>query len=84
MMQQKDQQALGLQLQPQECACPFQQYALITRETKKGGRGVGSVTWGSYQILMTSALNVFQTSAGGQGRSGTEGGGEERGGTMMG
>lgn len=76
-MQQKEQQALGLQLQPQECTYSLKQHALILGKPKK--RGGGAVTWGSYQILMTSALNAFQTTVGGQGRSGTEGGrGEER------
>lgn len=77
MMQQKEQQALGLQLQPQECTYPLKQHALILGSQKRGEEG--AVTWGSYQILMTSALNAFQTTVGGQGRSGTEGGrGEER------
>lgn len=38
MMQQKEQQALGLQLQPQECTYPLKQHALILGKPKKEGR----------------------------------------------
>lgn len=39
MMPQKEQQALGLQLQPQECTYPLKQHALILGKPKKRGGG---------------------------------------------
>lgn len=83
MMQQKEQPALGLQLQPQECTYPLKQHALIRGKPKKRGGG------GCYLGILPNSDDVgSECISDYSGWAGSKwdgrGGGEKRGGTMMG